>query len=357
MYNIQVKKYEGKEVQWKELSTNSPHSNLSHLIEWNIILNKVYGYKSRYFVVEEDDKIFAAFPSFIVDSLLFGKRLISVPIMEYGGIMYSRFDREAFALLVEKVIEEGELEEVDYIELRSPSPAFIPILEKYGFVVNNNYNYCTFIINLNVDEYELWKNLDKSSVKWGINKAEKEGIVIQSGRDLNDIKAFYDIYLEVMKKHGSPPEPFSYFVKIYDSLYPENLQFWFATINGEKIASSVYFLKDNDIYWAYSVSKKEHLKCNPNNLLLWHVIKWGNKNGYENLIMGRTRKDSGVYHFKKRWGGKYVPLPVYCYLMKKHKLPELDPDNGMYKILTSIWSKLPMSLSRWIGPKIRAGIG
>ena len=110
------------------------------------------------------------------------------------------------------------------------------------------------------------------------------------------------------------------------------------------------------MYWAYSASDETYLQYNPINLLLWHAIEWGHNTKYQKLVMGRTRNNSGVYRFKKKWGGKPVSLPVYYYLLNKKTMPMLDPTKGKYIILTKIWSLFPKIITSRVGSFLRAGL-
>src|SRR3989344_4630163 len=62
----------------------------------------------------------------------------------------------------------------------------------------------TVLVDLSLQEEELLKNLHKDA-RWGINRAIKEGLVVEKGKE-NDWKEFYLIYKKTVIEGGTNPE-------------------------------------------------------------------------------------------------------------------------------------------------------
>jgi lipid II:glycine glycyltransferase (peptidoglycan interpeptide bridge formation enzyme) len=85
------------------------------------------------------------------------------------------------------------------------------------------------------------------------------------------------------------------------------------------------------------------------------MIKEGCDSGLKVFDFGRTRKDSGVYSFKKGWGGEEVPM-TYYYKFYKRELKERQEIR--YRGISKLWSKLmPNFLAKKLGPWLIKQIG
>ena len=52
------------------------------------------------------------------------------------------------------------------------------------------------------------------------------------------------------------------------------------------------------------------------------------------------------------WGFEPEPLPYQYYLVKDKELPNLNPTNPKFSTFISIWKKLPVSVTKILGPRI-----
>jgi len=75
------------------------------------------------------------------------------------------------------------------------------------------------------------------------------------------------------------------------------------------------------------------------------------RRGYQYYDFGRSTRDASTYKFKKQWGAKGYPL-YWHYWTKEGQLPEINPDNPKYKLVIGVWKKLPVTVTRLIGPLI-----
>jgi hypothetical protein len=68
---------------------------------------------------------------------------------------------------------------------------------------------------------------------------------------------------------------------------------------------------------------------------------------------GRSSIDSGTYHFKQQWGAK--PVQIYWQVLGRKEQPENGSPAKSSKLQMAVecWKRLPVSLTRVIGPRIR----
>lgn len=330
---------------WNNIVLANLDTKIYHLYEWGILLNTVHNHKIFY--LKENSAIL---PLALVDSKIFGRRLISLPFADYGGPVAASIDD--LKKILEKIKQLAKNLNVDYVEIRAPPEKYHSLLEEQGFV--RREDYFTFIINLDRSVDELWTSIGKKNRNM-VRKAKKSGVVIKEAKSKEDLKAFYYLYLKTMKKLGSPPQPYAYFEKIWDLFYPDHLLIPIAMLDNIPIAAGLFFLYKDKIQWTYGCSLKEYLTYGPNNLILWYVIEWGSKNGFKSLDLGRTRENAGNVLFKKRWGGEKVTMP-YFYLFYKKELDK--PPEVEYKLISKLWAKfMPEFIANRIGPWIIKQIG
>lgn len=90
----------------------------------------------------------------------------------------------------------------------------------------------------------------------------------------------------------------------------------------------------------------------PNMLLYWSVLKFSCETGYRFFDFGRSTLGEGTYQFKKQWGAQSIQLYWHYWLREYGKLPELNPKNPKYQLAIRVWKKLPVSVTRILGPHI-----
>jgi FemAB-related protein (PEP-CTERM system-associated) len=70
---------------------------------------------------------------------------------------------------------------------------------------------------------------------------------------------------------------------------------------------------------------------------------------------GRSTADGPTFKFKKQWGA--VPHPAaWQYHLRNGELGEMRPDNPRYRRMIRLWQRLPVGVTRYLGPLIVRGI-
>jgi FemAB-related protein (PEP-CTERM system-associated) len=92
-----------------------------------------------------------------------------------------------------------------------------------------------------------------------------------------------------------------------------------------------------------------------NMLLYWHLLERSVERRQSVFDFGRSTRDSGTYAFKKQWGA--VPEPAeWQYYLRTGTVGAMRPDDPGNQRLIRVWQRLPVSLTRWLGPPIVRGI-
>jgi lipid II:glycine glycyltransferase (peptidoglycan interpeptide bridge formation enzyme) len=102
----------------------------------------------------------------------------------------------------------------------------------------------------------------------------------------------------------------SLFEAAFEILYPKNMiRVVLARVNGAYVGTSVELLYKDVVYGWYGGVDREYGRHNPNELLMWHILKWSAENGYRLYDFGGAGKpdeEYGVRDFKAKFGGDLV---------------------------------------------------
>lgn len=340
MYQVELSK---KVEEWNDFVNTDNAASLYHLAAWDGIFRKTFGHTSFHIVVKHNNSIQGVLPLTLIKSRLFGKYLVSMPFLNYGGVCTS--NEQVAKMLIQEAISIARQEKVAYIELRQKRELNLDLPVKKSKV--------TLILELKKNPDDLWAMLD-AKVRNQIRKAQKANLRLEIG-SADQVKNFYEVFCVNMRDLGTPVYSMAFFENIAEDL--ENRVRIFSIFLGDKAVASGYTLgfKDSlEIPWASSI--REYNKLCPNTLLYWEIIKYACKSGYKYFDFGRCSPDSGTYNFKKQWGAEPKQLYWYYWLPNGEQMPELNPKNPKYKLLIALWQRLPLCVANLVGPRIAGDI-
>jgi hypothetical protein len=91
-------------------------------------------------------------------------------------------------------------------------------------------------------------------------------------------------------------------------------------------------------------------------LLYLRILEFACDNGYRVFDFGRSTRGEGTYKFKEQWGA--APAPLYWHYISLDGKP-LDPESSgaeRFEKAALYWRKLPLIVTKIIGPSIRKHI-
>lgn len=326
--------------RWDEYVKKSNTSSFYHYSGWKNVIEKSFRHETYYLLSEDDEKnVRGILPLVHIKSLLFGNFLVSLPYFDNGGICADHID--IHHQILQEAIRIAMMEKAEYIELRDTR------------LLNNGLPVKTAKVSMRLElptTYDkLWRSFP-SKLRSQIRKPQKEGIYVRVSRE-DELDSFYRVFSINMRDLGTPVYSKAFFKNILEE-FPEST--WICSIYKEKepIASGFLlgFKKSLEIPWASSLRKYNHYS--PNMLLYWTSLKFACERGYRVFDFGRSTPEKGTYRFKEQWGAKPVQLYWYYWMRNEGPLPELNPENPKYRIAINAWKKLPISLTRLIGPSI-----
>jgi FemAB-related protein (PEP-CTERM system-associated) len=293
--------------------------------------------------------VVGAVPLFHVRSRLFGDQLVSVPYTAYGSVVLGEGHREvARDALLDRARSLADSLDVDVLSLRNGDLGPTERFER-------ERRHVTFEVPLGDGPEAAWERLDGGRQRH-VGAAEDEGVDVRVAEDEGDLRQFYDLYLRTMRGHGSPPHSYRFFERLWDRFHDEGtMRVLIADYEGRPIEASVDFALGSRVYAWKKVGDYAYRDLDGGSLIQWERIRWAAAEGYDAYTMGRTREGSGVYAFKKSFGGEKVWFDDYHYFPAGSvELP--DPDGDEYDQLKRLWRRVPLPITRVVGPPIRKSI-
>ena len=72
----------------------------------------------------------------------------------------------------------------------------------------------------------------------------------------------------------------------------------------------------------------------------------------ESTIFGRSKKGTGSFDFKRRWGMAMTELPYQYLLVKSQSMPDTSPLNPKFSRAIRVSRRLPLPVTQAICPLI-----
>jgi hypothetical protein len=356
----------GLEQACREFLENCPQANYCHDPAWAQVIKEAYDKEAFTFVRTDPatGEVKGMAPACFLASAAFGRSLVCLPYLDYGGILAQ--DGESEDLLRDKLVAEAQSRRAQ-LEIRSRDPLCglpTPKDEKVSMILSltgedivseggdwRGVSEPQAPDALDADAY--WKSLD-AKVRNQVRKAEKSGVTVVWGRE-ERLDDFYDVFCVNMRDLGSPTHARGFFEAVLRH-FP-GAQIGTAHREGKCIGGLLRILWRNElaIPWA-STLKEARIHC-PNNALYWESIRFAFEQGCSRVDFGRSTRDEGTYRFKKQWQAQELPLYRYQFDEKGHFLEQSwHVAQGKLGWTRNIWAKLPLKLANSLGPMLRGSI-
>lgn len=249
-------------------------------------------------------KIAALLPLMEVNSILTGKRGISLPFTDYCEPLLT--DHKASFAMVDFLIDYGRQAGWNYLELRPETPFLTEIPASSLF-----YGHT---LDLSQGEQSVFSQFRDATWR-NIRKAGREGVVVTIQSSLDSIKGFYRLNCITRRDHGLPPQPYIFFQKIYEHVIAKKRGFVaLASYQAKNIAGGLYFHFGTMAIYKFGASDKSYQHLRANNLVMGEAIKWSCRLGCHRFDFGRTEpENTGLLQFKRGWGAREYEIKYYKY--------------------------------------------
>jgi FemAB-related protein (PEP-CTERM system-associated) len=332
---------------WDNFVDEHPEGTIYHTLAWKAVTEEGLGHRAYYLrALNASGQFVGVLPLFLVKGL-FGRRLVSLPMRDRGGVLAR--DSETASLLVSRAIEMTRELPCKYLELRSFVEIDLHILQQQ--LLRCERYWITTRIDLSPGVEELWKALDKDSVRWAIKKARKNGVRVEIDNTQNGMEMFYEMFVRTRCSMGIPPFPKSMFLSIWHHLITQGkANLFLVWKDSEPITGMINFLSKDTFIPAYAAPQNHWRKSYPSESVFWHAIEWATKQGFRYLDFGAdSPAQTGLLWFKKKWGGVQHPMFYYYFLNGVNTPLNFDSSAPTHALLRKAWSYFPIPLSKVLG--------
>ena len=326
---------------WNAYIESHEDGTLNHRAEWASLIKDALGQKPYYFVAKnEQGDIVGALPIINLKSFLFGNFMVSMPYFNYGGVVA---DSENIATqLVDAAIALANKLDVSHIQFRSSHAN-----------MSEQFHLSTHKVNMVLDLPETPELLGKaigSKRRSQIKRPTREGVEHKFG-GIELLDDFYEVFCINMRDLGTPVYSKSFFKHILET-FKDNSLICVVYWQGKPVSTGflMHYKGKLEIPWASTVRYANRISVNM--YLYWQILSYAIESGFTQFDFGRSSIDAGTYKFKKQWGAQPQQCYWYHYVPEGKKLPDLSPDNETFGLAIKVWQKLPMWITKVIGPSI-----
>jgi FemAB-related protein (PEP-CTERM system-associated) len=328
----------GEDRAWDAYVTQCPDAGIYQRCGWARVIERTYGHTPIYLWAREGARVHGVLPLVLFRGLRGGRSLVSLPFLDEGGLCAD--NAEARAALWQAAQDVAKEKGARAIELRQGYPSGLP-LAPLGSKVS-------VMLELASDPGTMWKRLD-AKVRNQVRKASTSGLASAwCGREgLDD---FYAVFAQNMRDLGSPVHAKRFFATILEE-FGGDARLLLIRHGAQVVAGGVCMVFRDTVLVPWASSLRQWRSRNPSNLLYWEVIRSACEKGLRWLDFGRSSPGGGTYRFKMQWGGRERALPWQVDPSQSASL--VDSDDPRYRWMIQAWQRLPVPVTRVIGPVIR----
>ncbi|MGH9844407.1 MAG: FemAB family XrtA/PEP-CTERM system-associated protein [Blastocatellia bacterium] len=331
---------------WDEYTYRTEAATFCHLSGWMRVVENTWRHAVRSLIAERNGRIAGVLPLCHLNSRWLGplsaSMLVSTPNAVYGGAVAD--DEDARTSLIEAAKSLAVDLRVDHLELRDPArtPAPAP-----GLLDQNLY--VAFEHPISTDEDALMKSFPRD-VRRMIRQGPKHGLESVRGRQefLDD---FYEVYATSVRNLGTPVFPKKLFAGFLRE-FPESSDILVIKQKGRVAAAVLNFYFRDTVMPYYGGAYPEFYRTGVNNFMYWELMRSAASRGYTRFDFGRSKLGTGACEFKRGWGMAERQLAYKFFLVRAKEMPNLNPLNPKFKLMIEAWKRLPLSVTKLIGPRV-----
>jgi FemAB-related protein (PEP-CTERM system-associated) len=365
---------------WDLYVQSHPCSTLYHLSGWLRVIQQTYGHETYYLTAFKADEninpvdkenqscVVGILPLVHMEHFLFGNSLLSIPFFDFGGILAD--NDQAEKALLEKAIALARQLKTDHIELRHTRPLLSikmnsrdNVLNPIDSLASDDFSGVSYVTRTHKVRMlmELPESSDilmrsfKSKLRSQIKKPVKEGCYVKTG-GMDLLNDFYKVFLINMRDLGSPVHSKKMMINTLRE-FSDNSRVFVVYKDRKPLACSLTIGFKGVLENPWASSLKQYSRLNPNMFLYWSMLEDASDNGYRQFDFGRSTPGEGSYKFKEQWGAAPETLHWNYFSLKGETVKDDADAKSKFDRAVYYWKKLPVSLTRILGPLIRKHIG
>jgi FemAB-related protein (PEP-CTERM system-associated) len=283
-------------------------------------------------------------PLLLVKSLTFGRFLVSLPYVNTGGLWAA--DEVTATALVSAACDLADQLDVRYLELRHEKAIEHPRLN----LQRTDKVHMRLRLPKTLDELN---RSFKSKLRSQLKKVDSQPFEITWG-SIDHLPDFYGVFAQNMRDLGTPVFSKQLFHSILAE-FSDRAEICVVRLRKTPLAAALLIHQRGvtEVPSASSLRPFNHTGVN-----MWmyhHLLARAITKGSGIFDFGRSTQESNTFRFKAQWNAAASPS-VWQYYVRRGSIDEMRPDSAKNQRLIQIWKRLPVWLTRWLGPPIVRGI-
>jgi len=348
--------------RWEAFVLGHPDATIYHHPAWLKALEREYRQRSLFLACQDPNgTLQGIFPLMYTRGLplsrgpLTGPRLSSLPRTPLTGPLAA--NRAALSALVREALRRASVHSVR-LQIKAQAEELNDGIDE---IVRKAWRQ-TYIVPLAGkpgQPYQIPGGQNRSSIKRSINKAIAGGVRTRPAETEGDLRVWYRIYLETMRRNVVPARPYRFFLALWELMRSmEIMRLLLAeqqTATGSRIIGGhLFFTFGSTVTYAFGASHASDFALRPNDIIMGQAINDASMAGYKFVDLGEVPEgDDDLARFKTKWGAQ--PVRLYRYYFPDFVDAEHSSDKtaGSALVLArKIWSRLPLGMTAWLGDQI-----
>lgn len=299
-----------QDPRWPRLVEKHPKASVFHTVGWIEALQQTYGYRPVVFTTSGlNEELQNGLLFCHVRSWLTGGRMVSLPFSDHCEPLFDSSSELHFVM--QYLRADLQHRNWKYIELRPANGSLSQDGPTCGFRPSDQY--CLHRMDLRPDLSDIFRSLHRDSAQRRIRHAAAAGLSCEGGRSPKLLKDFYDLMVLTRGRHHLPPQPFSWFRNLVDSMN-EALEIRVAYKDQVPIGAILTMRFRDVVYYKYGCSDFKFKRFGAMPYLLWKTIEDSKSAGAKEFDLGRSDRDNAtLVSFKNRWARQPVALTYWTY--------------------------------------------
>lgn len=326
---------------------------------WQRVSIEAMGQQAPWFVAEEAGHIVGLMPLALRKSRIFGHAAISGFVSLFGGPLAST--PAIAASLCEAAEAYASEAGMGPVEVRLPAGystahSLCTRLQDAGLQASvSEMASSVFAKDLPPSREGLLPAIPKKR-RYLVRKSLEVGFQLLEGGAYKDTA--YALYSRSVHRLGTPVFPQKLFSVIADAFGSDGVEFLIArTPSGDDVASFLVFYGFGTVSPFYVGGTVAARSTGAHDFLYYSVMERALARGITRFDFGRSRNESGPYHYKQSWG--FAPIPLEMLHISRQALAPhtLDPQSAKFKLLSRVWKNMPHAVAAKIGPHLARHLG
>lgn len=333
----------GDEGLWEQFIAACPEATFFHRFAWRRLIEGVFGHRSNYLLAERDGVVEGVLPLFQVKSMLFGHGVVSLPFGVYGGP--ATVTEAARRALVDEAVRWTQSLGATHLELRNRD-SVCPTWPRQDL-------YVSFRREIHAEEEANMLAIPRKQ-RAMVRKGLKAGLrsVIDADAD-----RFFELYADNVHRHGTPGFSRRYFNRLLTEFGADAEVLTVEDASGQPLSSVLSFYFRGEVLPYYAGDHPQARESAANDFKYWELMRRACGRGLAVFDYGRSKRDTGSFHFKKNWGFEPQPLHYEYWLAPGSQVPQNNPSNPKYKAVIAAWRRMPRFVVDRLGPHLSKYLG